>query len=217
MPNTKVRFRSSLIAGIAAGTIFQFVQWGYIRFQIGAARYGAIYGSFAALPLFLMWLQISWLIVLFGAEISFAHQNVDTYEFEPDCLSVSYSFKRLLSLLVSELLVKNFCRGERAFYAAEISHKLEIPIRLVREILYELVGAGILIEVRREQDKDAAYQPGCDSESLTIKYVIDALEQRGVADIPVVKSGEFDKLTGCLKEFGDLIEKSPANMPLKNI
>ena len=82
MPNTKVYFKSGLIAGIAAGTIYQVVQWIYINFQVGVSKYNAIYGSFAALPLFLVWLQLSWLIVLLGVEISFARQNVDTYEFE---------------------------------------------------------------------------------------------------------------------------------------
>ena len=79
MPNTKVNFRSGILAGIVAGTTYQVVQWVYITFQIGVTKYNAIYGSFAALPLFLVWLQLSWLIVLFGEEISFAYQNVDTY------------------------------------------------------------------------------------------------------------------------------------------
>ncbi|MBE9531782.1 MAG: YihY/virulence factor BrkB family protein, partial [Proteobacteria bacterium] len=77
MPNVKVSFKSALIAAIIAGTCYQFAQWGYIHFQVGIARYNAIYGSFAALPLFLIWLEISWIIVLFGAEISYSHQNVD--------------------------------------------------------------------------------------------------------------------------------------------
>ena len=64
MPNTRVPLRSGIVGGIAAGTIYQVVQWVYIRFQIGVANYGAIYGSFAALPLFLVWLQLSWTIVL---------------------------------------------------------------------------------------------------------------------------------------------------------
>ena len=80
MPNTKVNFKAGLLGGVVAGTFYQIAQGAYISFQIGAAKYNAIYGSFAALPLFLMWLQISWWIVLFGAELSFANQNVDTYE-----------------------------------------------------------------------------------------------------------------------------------------
>ena len=113
MPNTKVRFLSGLIAGIVAGTLFQLVQWAYVNFQVQITAKYAIYGSFAALPLFLLWLQISWFIILFGAEVSFAHQNVETYEFEPDCLSASRSFKTLLSLFITQRLVHRFCDGEK--------------------------------------------------------------------------------------------------------
>ena len=112
MPNTKVNFKAAVAAGIVAGTIYQIVQWAYISFQIGAARYGAIYGSFAALPLFLMWVQISWWIVLFGAELSFANQNVDTYQYEPDSTKISPAFKKLLTLQVAHLLIQNFLRCE---------------------------------------------------------------------------------------------------------
>jgi len=217
MPNTKVRFASALLGGVVAGTIFQLAQWGYISFQIGVARYGAIYGSFAALPLFLIWLQISWLIVLFGAEISFAHQNVDTYEFEQDCLYVSHSFKKLLSLATVHLLVKNFCRGEKPLGAAQISHLLEVPMRLLREILFELVEAGVLCEVRGKDDKEVAYQPAREAESITVKYVIEAVEGRGTADIPVARSAELKKIAECLSAFSEAVAGSPGNMALKNI
>lgn len=151
MPNTKVKLKSGLIAGVVAGTLFQLVQWAYINLQINAAQYGAIYGGFAALPLFLVWLQMSWLILLLGAEIAFAVQNVQTYEFEPDCLSISHSRRILLSLLIAKLIVKRFCAGESAWDASEISRALEIPIRLVRQILQELVEANILSEIRKRE------------------------------------------------------------------
>jgi len=217
MPNTKVKFSSSVIAGIIAGTIFQITQWIYIAFQIGAARYGAIYGSFAALPLFLIWLQISWLIVLFGAEISFAHQNVETYEFEQDCYTASHSFKILLSLMVTHLLVRNFSRGEKPWDATQISSALDMPIRLVRQILFELAQANILTEIKNDDDPSVFYQPARDVESLTVKYVINALEQHGSADIPIVESSELDKLRQCIKTFDELVENSPDNVSLKNI
>ena len=217
MPNTKIKLKSGLLAGIVAGTLFQITQWIYINFQIGAAKYGAIYGSFAALPLFLLWLQISWLVVLFGAELSFAHQNVETYEFEQDCLSASYSFKKRLSLLVTHLLIKDFCKAQPPMDAETISHTLEIPIRLVRQILFELVESGILSEVRKDNSKDVAYQPAVDVGKLTIKFVVEALEHRGIADIPVGKTQELDKLSNCLGTFSDDIEKSPANILLKDL
>ena len=217
MPNTKVRFTSGLVAGMVAGSIYELVQWGYIAFQVGVAKYNAIYGSFAALPLFLVWLQASWLVVLFGAEISFSHQNVDTYEFEPDCLHVSGSFKKLLSLRIVHLLVKNFSAGKAPLTATMITHALEVPIRLVRQMLFELVESGILSEVATSENEEPAYQPGRDSDSLTIQFVIDALEKRGVDSIPTAQTEELKVLSESLQTFNDSIVSLPANKLLKNI
>lgn len=217
MPNTKVRFSSALLGGIVAGTIFQIVQWAYIHFQIGAAKYGAIYGSFAALPLFLIWLQLSWLVLLFGAEVSFAHQNVETYDFEQDCLSISYSHKKLLSLMVINLLVKDFCEAKPPRDAESISHQLDIPIRLVRQILFDLSEAGILSEIKRDSDKERFYQPALDINKMSIQYVINTLEKHGVNSIPVIKSEQLDKISGSLNEFENILSRSSANMLLKDI
>jgi membrane protein len=218
MPNTKVKLKAGLIAGVVSGTLFQMVQWAYINLQIGAAQYSAVYGSFAALPLFLIWLQMSWLILLFGAEIAFAVQNVHTYEFEPECLAISHSRKRLLSLLIAKSIVTRFCAGEPAWDAPAISQALEIPIRLVRQILHELVEAQILSEIRKpEEDKEVLYQPARDVETLTIKRVVDALEERGDSRVPVVACVELKRLADALAAFGQIVEQAPANMPLKKI
>ena len=217
MPNTKVRFISGLIAGIVAGTLFQMVQWAYVNFQVQITTKYAIYGSFAAMPLFLLWLQISWFIILFGAEVSFAHQNVETYEFEPDCLSASHSFKTLLSILITQRLVHRFCAGEKPSNASGLSHELEIPVRLVRQLLYDLSESGILSEVKKGEDKELAYQPATDADKITVKFVIDRLEQRGTSSIPVLRSAEMDKLSDCLRQLDATIEKSPANVLLKNL
>ncbi|MBN2125615.1 MAG: YihY/virulence factor BrkB family protein [Deltaproteobacteria bacterium] len=217
IPNTRVNFRSGVLAGIIAGSLYQVFQWVYITFQIGVAKYNAIYGSFAALPLFFIWLQFSWLIVLLGAEISFAHQNVETYEFEQDCLTISPSFKRLLSLRVIQLLVKHFAEGERAWSAEEIAHKLEIPIRLVQQILFDLVNAGLVSETLTDGDRAAAYQPARDPEIMTITYVLGRLEHTGSDNIPVAQSRELSHISESLKAFGELIEKSPENRLLREI
>jgi membrane protein len=217
MPNTKVHFKSGLIAGVIAGTAYQALQWVYINSQIGVAHYNAIYGSFAALPLFLIWLQISWMIVLFGAEISFALQNIDTYEFEPDCSRVSSSFKKLLSLQTTHLLIKNFSNGHKPLTENQVSHSLEIPVRLVHQILYELVECGVAVETRTEEDQEFAYQPARTINVLTIKYVIDALERRGTDNIPVAQTEELKTLSEMLQTFNDTIEKSSANKLLKDI
>jgi membrane protein len=217
IPNTKVNFKSGIIAGIFAGTVYQITQVVYVVFQIGVGKYNAIYGSFAALPLFLVWLQLSWRIVLFGAELSFAHQNVETYEFEPDCLNVSASFRKLLTLRVVNMLVKNFAKGKKPITASEISHELEIPIRLLRDILNDLLDAKVLSAVSMGETRDTAYHPGCDINLMTIKYVLDKLDENGSGDIPVVETKELTKISDSLKSFGKLIEGSKNNLLLKDI
>jgi membrane protein len=217
MPNLKVNFRSGLVAGIAAGTLYQLVQSFYISFQVLVAKYNAIYGSFAALPLFLIWLQLSWLIVLFGAEISFAHQNVDTYEFEPDRRNISNAFKKRLSIHVVHLLVNNFIAGAKPPTAVQISHLLEIPIRLVRQILSDLVESGLVTELEGGETEEPAYQPARDVNQLSIKYVIDALERNGLENIHIAQSDELARISASLQTLGEVIANSPANKLLKDI
>jgi membrane protein len=217
MPNTKVNFSSALIAGVIAGTIYQIAQWAYITFQVGMARYNAIYGSFAALPLFLIWIQLSWLIVLFGAEISFAYQYVDTYDFEPDRRYISPAFKKLLSLQVSRLIISTFLKADPPLSAISISKTLQIPIRLVEQILEELVEAGILSDTDVKKNKEMSYQPARDINAITINTVIEALEQKGVNNIPVAQTAELRHLSEALKKLNEEIEKSPANRLLKDI
>ena len=218
MPNTKVRFSSGVLAGIVAGTTLQLAQWAFFSVIIGLTKYNAVYGSFAALPMFFIWFQMSWLIVLFGAELAFAHQNVDTYEFEQDCLSVSYSYKKLLTLLITQQIVKNFCQAKESLNSSDISHTLEIPIRLVRQILFELVEASVLSEVKTQEKGDVLYyHPARDVDSLSVKYVIDALEQKGNTVIPVIKSPELEKLSDCVAKIDESIQKSSANVLLKDI
>jgi len=217
MPNTKVNFKAGLLGGVVAGTLYQIAQWAYISFQIGAAKYNAIYGSFAALPLFLMWLQISWWIVLFGAELSFANQNVDTYEYEPDSLKVSPGFKRLLALQIAHLLIKKFENGDRPLTDSQISARLEMPIRLVHSVLFDLAESGLASEIKTKSDKEFAYQPARDINKMTIQYVLEALDQKGTADIPVAKTKDYHALSDALQKFGEAMEKSPANKLLKDI
>jgi membrane protein len=217
IPNTKINWSSGILGGVIAGTLYHLFQWFYISLQIGVAKYNAIYGGFAALPLFFIWMQTGWLIVLFGAEIAFAHQNVETYEFEQECLTVSHAFKRLLSLRILHLIVRDFWRGGKPYTSRQIAHDLEIPIRLVNEILFELVASGLVSEVKTDEGRGIAYEPARDPDTMTIKAVVDTLEQHGSDDIPVAQTEELRQLSESLKIFSDLIEKTEANRKLKEI
>lgn len=217
LPNGKVKLRSALLGGILAGTIYQITQWGYITFQIGIARHNAIYGSFAALPLFLVWLQLSWLILLYGAEISFAHEHADTYEYEQDCLRASFAFKRLLALAVAKECIDRFSEKQPPPAAVEVSQKLGSPIRLVNEILYDLTAAGILSEVAGDQDNTPAYQPAVDIGDLTIRDVLDRLDDKGIEAVPLVKSEVVEKLASSLGRFRQILAGSSENAVLKDL
>jgi membrane protein len=217
MPNTKVNLIAGILAGIIAGTIYQLFQGLYIAFQIGVSKNNAIYGSFAALPLFLMWVQISWWIVLVGAELSFASQNAGTYEYEPDCLKVSPAFKKLLTLQVAHLLIHNFKDGQKPLTDTGISSRLEIPIRLLHQILFELVSSGLFIETKTNEDKKFGYQPALDINGLTIRQILEAIEENGIDTIPVAKTEELKTLSDSMKKFSEAMENSPANKLLKDI
>jgi membrane protein len=217
IPNTRVNFISGLLAGIIAGTIYLLVQWGYVLFQVGVTRYNPIYGSLAALPLFLLWLHLGWIILLIGSEYSYAHQNVDIYEFEPDYLKISPYFKKLLTLQIVHLLIKKFSKGDAPLNAVNISQKLEIPIRLVHQILDELVECGLVSNIRPDKYEASIYQPASDTNHWTIKFIMDKLEKKGVNHIPVAQTHELKTLSEKLQEIGKTIEKSPANTLLKDI
>ncbi len=217
MPNGKVNFKAGLLAGVISGTIYQAAQWFYINFQVGVAKYNAIYGSFAALPLFLVWIQLSWLIVLLGAEISFAYQNIDMYEFEPDCLKASFSFKKLLSLRIVHILVKRFSKGQAPLSEIKIAQTIEVPIKLVRQVMYELSDAAIVSCIKTDQDKEVAYQPAKAIETLTVHHVVQALEKRGIDQIPLSGGEDLNALSKSLQEFDDILSKAPANKSLLDI
>ena len=217
MPNTKVNFTAALFAGIIAGTVFQITEWAYINFQIGASSYNAIYGSFAALPLFLAWLQISWLVVLFGAELSFAHQNADRYELETDVSEISYSQKKLLSLLVARTVVERFINGGNALCAEEVSDKLKIPVKIVRRIIFDLVESGVFAEIRTDDPILICYQPARSVEKLSIKFVVDALEESGGTELTVVDSEELKALREAMNNINEEIGKSPSNRLLMDV
>ncbi len=179
IPNTKVKFVPALIAGIIAGTMFQLLQWGYVNFQSLLSSYGAIYGTFAALPLFMIWLELSWLIVLLGAEISYAYQNAVHYEQEAEGVQVSLKDKKILTLMVTKKIIRNFVEGRPAMNAAEIALELSIPVRIVRDIIYILLNAKIIIETYNQEIREVAYQPALDPSVITVSYVFDEIDKLG--------------------------------------
>jgi membrane protein len=217
IPNTKVKFVPALIAGIIAGTMFQLLQWGYVNFQSLLSSYGAIYGTFAALPLFMMWLELSWLIVLLGAEISYAYQNAILYEQEAEGAYVSLKDKKILTLLVTKRIVRNFVEGLPAMNAAEIAQDLAIPVRIVRDIIYVLLSSKIIIETIDQEIREVAYQPAIDPSIISVSYVIDETDKLGNQITYDHETPEKEKISAIVESFYDDVRQSPKNVLLKDL
>lgn len=217
MPNTNVKLSSALIAAVIAGTLLQIVQWGYIFFQVGVSRYNAIYGSFAALPLLLLVMQISWLVVLFGAELSYANQNVENYEFESESQNISPLNKKILSLYVMQLIISLFREGTTPPDSSIIGHKLEMPNKLVRSILNDLVEVKLVNEVKVNGFQEVGYQPAIDINQISIHMVMEHLDRKGI-DFMLVKNTEaLTTLKASVESFRKKVEASNQNLLLKDL
>jgi membrane protein len=217
MPNAKVKFVPALISGIIAGTILQGIQWLYIDLQFGITKLSAIYGSFAAVPLFIIWLQRSWIVVLLGAEISFANQNVSRYELESDALNISNYQKRALVLMILHMIIRNFTLGEKPISAEYIAANLKIPVRLARDILQDLSNVNLVSIIHENEQKERLYQPAMDVSKLSVSYVFSKLDKKGVEQIMVIRNKDYEKIITMLEKFDKLIAKSDSNILIKDL
>lgn len=180
MPNTKVKLRCAVWPGILAGVAMQGLQLFYIHSQIWVSSYNAIYGSFAALPLFMLWVQISWLICLFGAELCYASQNMEDYAFKANPESISHRYRILLCMVLASRVCRQFAEGGKPLSALKLKLATGIPIRIVNDLLYELVQTGILTEIPGgDKDGVALYQPAECLSRLSVGTLIDRLEAHG--------------------------------------
>lgn len=209
IPNTRVRIIPALTGGFIAGVLYYVVQVLYIAAQYNVAKYNAIYGSFAALPLFLIWLQISWTFILLGAEIAFACQNVSSYEGTPGDGSVGSRRKLVYAIKLVRTCACAFLNRQPPLTDTELSAQLEIPVRTTRLLLYELCDAGILVKVAPGERGDA-FQVALPPEDITPVRIMRALQD------PAPDKG-LDTADPVCREIEDIwksAELSPVNRNL---
>ena len=220
LPSTKVRFTAALTAGVVAGTAFVLFQWGYVYLQRWMTSYNAIYGSFAALPLFLLWMQISWEILLLGGELSFAYQNVARFDEERESLLVSYDCRRKLMVGVMLLVSRAFRNGRGAVSFSEIRDRLDVPTRIMNNILYTLVQARMLNEIRTEgTDYDLEYAPARDISTLRIYDILSAVDSHGFGrdTIDMRSNRELRRCAEVVERLKDVTRASAENVLLIDI
>ena len=183
MPNTKVKFKYAIIPGFIAGCLFQALQNLYFSGQLALSSYNQIYGGFAALPLFLFWLNLSWSIILFGCELAYVAQNNDNFNYfkEPD--KISRRHQDFYCLMVMACICKRFNKHLPALDRKEIGNELKIPLRYVIASLDLLIEAKLLQPVLKGDEREPAYVPTTDTNKMTVVKVLSAINCTGYCDL----------------------------------
>ena len=215
LPNTRTRFTSAMLGGILAGILWQTAMTLHVRFQIGIANFNALYSGFAAIPIFLAWVHVSWVIVLLGAEMAFAHQSEPAYRQIAQSRPSDHAFREIVALRAMVRIAKAFLKGDRPLTAAAIAAQLGVPPRPVEDVLAVLVTRGILAAAEGAQDD--CFVPAVDLEQITIQVILDALKgTSGPVDVP--PQGAMDeRLDRLLERLNEEMRTSPQNRNLRDL
>ena len=179
IPNTRVGVWAAVVPGVIVGTLFQLLQMLSFYLVAFLSRTSIIYGAFAAIPLLLTWLQLSCLFTLSGAELSFAIENNEDFEYDSDLRNISRRYKDTVTLFLCYLIVMRFLRGERPQTAREMASEHHLPVRLVNLLLGRLVEIEVLRETVADGDRERAFVPASDIHTLTVGKVMQRIGQQG--------------------------------------
>ena len=194
MPNTRVRFSSALIPGVLCGMAFQAFQALYINSQIWVTNYNAIYGSFAAIPMFLIWTQTSWCICLFGAELAFAIQNRNMLGDRLDGRQMSRNDHDFVCLLILSLIGKRFKESSsklQPYSADELAHELRLPIRLINNMIYDLIRLHWIYAIDHSKEEKERYNLASDITKTSLDDVIRSFDRDHECRVQIDRKKKF--------------------------
>lgn len=212
LPNVRVRFTAALGGGIVAGILSLAVQAGYIFSQASVTHYSAIYGSFAALPLFMIWVQINWFILLFGVEISHAIQIQERTEYAFVSEAMSERRKLVVKLWVASISVKRMLEG-KPVSPEWLLEEHRIPYRIAANTLSQLQKEGMLAELKEQK----MYLPMRDATSLRVNDIIGRTQRQDDEEISFPEPAELQHIQEIIESFDDLINQSEKNLYLKDL
>ncbi|KAA6339938.1 hypothetical protein EZS27_012150 [termite gut metagenome] len=218
MPNTKVKFKYAFVSGIFVGSIYQVFQYLYINGQVSVSKYNAVYGSFAAIPLLLLWLHVSWVICLFGVELTYAGQNIHNFSFDQDTRNISRRYRDFVALLIMSFIAKRFAAGEQPYTAQAISQEHHIPLRLTKQILDRLQEVHLLHEVINDRKgDDTIFLPAMDINLLNVGTLLEKLDTYGSEDFKIDTEGRFHGQWKLLYNSKERYYKEASNILLKDL
>ncbi len=212
IPNIKVKFQYALLAGTFSGILIFLLQFGFFKFQRFLINYDAIYGSFAIIPVFLLWQRFFWSIILSGCHLSFISQNYYKYDYSLSPIKLSFYEKKLISLMIMYIFINNFEENKEKLSTNIIARKLQISINLTQNIINFLVKIGLLTKIDSEDDLNY-YQPAFSTEDMDIKTITDKLENWGINNLLEFQEEEYKEI---YEKFKSLI-KTNANYKLKDL
>ena len=215
MPNTRVSFSAALFGALFGAAIFMLVQWAYLTFQVGVSNYNAIYGGFAALPLFLVWVQTNWLVVLLGAELCVAFQNQSRFCYGPESTELSHSYRLILALAEVRCIAQRFNDGKTGPTALEISEEMQTPIARVSATLDELVDCRVISETVGGATDEIRYLPAIDLAKLDVDFVVRRLEERGSKEI--TRNEALRKIETAMARIREEFAKSDQNLLIRDL
>ncbi|MDE6716784.1 MAG: YihY/virulence factor BrkB family protein [Muribaculaceae bacterium] len=182
IPTTKVDFKYAMFAGAFSAISFQILQLLFVNGQIYVSKYNAIYGSFAFLPLMLVWLQFSWMILLAGCVLTYSLQNVFTFNFLGDVNQVSYRSWHSMGLITMCVIVKRFINGQPPLSNQEIASKYNLPVRVVNRVAQKLLAAKLIYEVKLDEN-NTGLSPTLEVSELTLGRFYQAFDSSGENNI----------------------------------
>lgn len=183
IPNTRIRFASAITGGVIAGTAWELAQWGYFHFQVGVANYNAIYGTLAAVPIFLVWIYTSWMIVLFGLEIVFAHQHRGHGLPGSSTFSMTVSARERLAVALLVQVGLHFQKGGHPPSSRLLADELDVPLLPLETVFDDLGRLGYLVAT---SGGEPGWLPARDPSEVQVNDVIEAL--RGVSALQTSNS-----------------------------
>jgi membrane protein len=176
VPNARVRFWPALVGGIVGGIAWQSAGWVFAVFIAGSGNYAAIYASFAILILFMIWLYLSWLVLLFGASVAFYVQHPEYLYMRGGEPRLSNRMRERLALSVMDLVVRKFLAGEAAPDQLALTRTLKVPIHVLAVVLDALQARGLMVATSEESP---AYLPARDPAQIKVTEVLDTVRAAG--------------------------------------
>ena len=177
IPNTRVQFKAALIGGVIAGVIWKITGWGFAAFIASSSKYAAIYSSFAILILLLIWMYLSWLILLVGSQIAYFVQHPRYMTLQRDPVVLSNRIREQLALQIMYLVGYNHFHDRPAWSLDRFIEYLDLPGEPVHRVIRVLVDAGYLVEIT--SDDALVYLPLHDVETIRLIDVITDVRTAG--------------------------------------